>query len=103
MLVREVESIELEGWRGSALEGLNQAPSASAVAADGIDADGVVGGDEPACNQWAQEGDGGGRVAAGIGNARGAGDCRPLAAVHLGKSIDPAAGEAVRGGGIDQL
>ena len=104
MLVFEAEAIQEEG-RGAAggLEFRDHRLAAAAVAGDGVDRDGIVLRQDAPLDQRADQRDGAGRVAAGVGNAWRRRDGRFLRGRQLGEAIDPVRVGAMGGGGIEQL
>ena len=68
MLVLQPQRIQLERRAAACLMRLDHAAATTGIAADGIDADGVVRRQHPGRDQRAQQRDGAGGVAAGIGH-----------------------------------
>ncbi len=87
--------------RGRVLEALDEGASATGVAGDGVHARWKVGGQNPRVDQGPKQGDGGGRVAAGVGDPLGRGDLLGLPLGHLREAIDPIGRNAVRGRCVD--
>ena len=69
MLMREIQSIEFEGWRAMLLIGGDHRLAAAGVAGDGIDRDLVIGRQNAGVGQGPQQRDRARRVTAGIGDA----------------------------------
>jgi len=79
VLMLKPEGVELESWPACRRMGRDHRPPAAGIARDRGDAERMVGGEKTGIDQRAQEGDGAGRVAARIGDARRPGDARRLA------------------------
>jgi hypothetical protein len=103
VLVLEAEAVELEIRRGARLVGRDHRIPAAGIAGDGVDRDREVGRHDPGLHQRPQQQDGTGRVAAGVGDARGGRDPRRLLRRELRQAIGPVRVHPVRGAGIQQL
>ena len=103
MLVLEPETIEFERRCRAAFEIGDHRLAATRIAADGVDADRVVRRYQTHLDQRPQQRDAAGRIAAGIGDARGVGDRYSLSRRHFRKPVDPAGRDPVRRGGIEYL
>ena len=71
MLVFQAQRVKLEIGRAAGLIGLDHRLSAAGIAGDRVDGDGEILGDEASVRQRAQQRDGAGGVAAGIGDIFG--------------------------------
>ena len=83
------------------LEFGDQRLAAAGIAGDAEDGERRAGRHDAGRGERADEPDGAGRPAAGIGNAVRRGDPSPLALVHLRETEGPAVGGAMRGRGVD--
>ena len=101
VLVRQAQCIQFVRSRAAGLVGLDHLAAATAVAAHRRQRHRVVGGQHAGIHQRAQQGDGAGGIAAGVGHALGFADGLGLLGVQLRKAVDPVRVHAVCGGGID--
>jgi len=102
VLVLEAEAVFLEQRRLVGLVGLDHLPPAAGIAGDRVDRQREVGRDQTCVDQRAKNRNGAGGVAAGIGDLAGALDGVALPRCELRKSVCPAVGHAMRGGGVEQ-
>ena len=99
MLVTELQRIAAPGDVAVLLEARDQGLAAAGIAADGVAGVRPVRRQQPGAHQGRDEGDEAGRIAPGIGNAVRIGD--RAVPDHLGKAVDPAGRDPVRGRGVD--
>jgi hypothetical protein len=102
VLVRELDAIEAERFDvRRLLVDLDQLLAAAGIARDAEHRGRRVRPHDAGIDQRAQDGDGAGRIAAGIADALGGEQLGAVRLVELGEAIDPAVGDTVRGAGVD--
>jgi len=103
VLVLQTERIELVGRCFTLLVGLDHGAATTGKAADGGQADRVIGGQHASIDQGAQHGDGAAGVTTRVGHALGIHHGLALIGCELGETEHPARCDAVRCGRIDDL
>ena len=101
VLVRLRQTINKEIRRVSFLELGNQILAAARVAADGIDAQRCIGGDQVRGDKRRQQRDRACRVAARVADTPGCGDSRPAGGVQFGEAENPFRVRAMRSRRVD--
>ena len=104
VLVLEGEAVSAKGRRAPLLFELgDHGLAAAGIAGHGVHGDRPIRRHDPRPHQGTHQTDEAGRVAAGIGHARGPRHGRALVLVHLGEAVGPARCDAIGGRGVDHL
>ena len=103
VLVRQTQAVDLKQGRGAGLIGLDHAAPATGVTTHSRQAQRKVWRNQARVHQRADQRDGAGGVATGVGDAACGLHGGLLAGGQFGKAKDPAGGGAVRGRGVNDL
>ena len=102
VLVRELDAVEAERLDvGVLLVDLDQLLAAAGVARHAEHGGRRIGAHDAGIDQRPQDGDGAGRIAAGIGDALGGEQGLAVLLAELGEAVGPAVGHAMGGAGVD--
>ena len=103
VFVLQAQGIGLEQGGFASLKVLDHGAAPTGEATDRGQGHREVGGDQPRVNEGAQQGDGAGGVATGVGHTLGLNHGLALARDQFGEAVDPTWGHAVRCGGVDDF
>ena len=103
VFVRQIEPVQLERRTAVPLVRRDHGRAAAAVAADGVDAERRIGGDQPCIDQRSQQRDRAGGVAARVRHPVCRRDAGRLIARQFRKTICPARRGAVGGAGVEDF
>ena len=103
MLVLQLQAIELKRRATAPLMILDHRAAATGIAADCVDGDRVVGRNDPGIHQRADQANGTGGIATGIGDLARRSNAIGLARQHLGEAIGPVGVDAMGGARVQEF